>query len=83
MYVVYVLQDDQGKFYKGMTNNLERRLSEHRQGQTRTTSLMGDVKVVYTEECSSTIEARKREKYLKSAAGRKFLRKILQANTGA
>jgi putative endonuclease len=83
MYVVYVLQDDQGKSYKGMTNNLERRLSEHRQGQTRTTSLMGEVKVIYTEECPNRAEARRREKYLKSAAGRKFLKKILQANTGA
>ena len=38
MYTVYVLQDEEGHFYKGMTNDLVRRLAEHRRGKTRTTS---------------------------------------------
>ncbi|MFA9262668.1 MAG: GIY-YIG nuclease family protein [Undibacterium sp.] len=81
MYTVYVLQDSQGKFYKGMTNDLARRLAEHRGGTTKTTRFMNQLHVVYTEELPDRISARRREKYLKSAAGRRFLQKVL--NTGA
>ena len=73
-YYVYVLEDTEGKRYKGMTNNLERRLSEHRRGKTITTQKMKDFKLIYTERYSSFDEARKRELYLKSAAGRRFLK---------
>lgn len=77
MYTVYVLRDDNGKFYKGLTNNLDRRLKEHRFGGTKTTSKMKNLIVVYTERFENFDEARKRELYLKSAAGRRFLKKIL------
>lgn len=60
-----------------MTNNLERRLSEHKSGHTTTTSRMKDLKVVYTEIYDTLKTARKRELYLKSAAGRRFLKKKL------
>ena len=58
-----------------MTNNVERRLKEHRGGYTQTTSRMTDIEFVYKEEYSSFEEARKRELYLKSATGRRFLKK--------
>ena len=74
MYTVYVLQDDNGKLYKGMTNNLVRRLKEHRSGHTITTSKMRNLKVIYTEIITEQEEAIKREKYLKSSIGRRFLR---------
>ncbi|TAK95619.1 GIY-YIG nuclease family protein [Patescibacteria group bacterium] len=74
MYVVYVLQDGKGKFYKGLTNNIHRRLAEHRRGKTITTSRMTGLDVVYMEEYKEFDEARKREIYLKKAAGRRFLK---------
>ena len=77
MYTVYVLQDKDGKLYKGMTNNLSRRIKEHKVGRTRTTKIMKELKVIYTEIYDTRIDARVREKYLKSAAGRKFLKKVL------
>lgn len=77
MFTVYVLQDYEGKLYKGVTNNLERRLSEHRRGKTTTTRRMRDIKLIY-KECYGTFkEARKREVYLKTSAGRRFLKNIL------
>jgi hypothetical protein len=36
--------------------------------------MMGELKIVYTEEYSNLKEARLREVYLKTAAGRKFLK---------
>ena len=78
-YVVYVLQGEDGRFYKGMTNDLNRRLAEHRRGKTRTTRLMRNLQVVYTENCQTEKEALVRERYFKTAAGRQFLRGILGA----
>ncbi|MDE2001406.1 MAG: GIY-YIG nuclease family protein [Patescibacteria group bacterium] len=78
MYTVYVLRDSQNKLYKGLTSNLDRRLKEHRSGHTRTTAKMKDLKVVYTESCQTFVEARKRELYLKSAAGRRYLKKTIE-----
>ena len=74
-FTVYILKDVDGKIYKGATSNLEKRLKDHRSGGTKTTRRMKDFEVVYFEEYDSWIEARKREKYLKSAAGRRFLKK--------
>ena len=79
MYVVYVLQDNKGKYYKGFTNNLARRFSEHKSGQTKSTKTMSDLKIVYTEEYEILLEARKREVYFKTAAGRRFLKKVMRS----
>jgi len=77
MFTVYVLKDNKDKLYKGMTNNLSRRLSEHHSGHTKTTSRMRELVLVYKEEYDKFKEARKRELYLKSAAGRRFLKNKL------
>ena len=77
LYTVYVLKDSEGKLYKGVTNNLERRLREHRSGHTQTTSHMVELMVAYTEKFDNFVDARKRELYFKSAAGRRFLAKVL------
>ena len=75
MFIVYVLKDKNGKLYKGLTNDLDRRLREHKSGKTQTTSKMSDFEVVYKEEYKTFEEARKRELYFKTAAGRRFLKK--------
>ena len=74
MYTVYVLKDNSGKLYKGMTNNLVRRLQEHLRGKTKTTARMNNLALIYQENYKSFQEARKRELYFKTAAGRKFLK---------
>jgi len=77
-YVVYILQDEQKRLYKGVTNNLDRRLREHKAGKTRTTARMGkQLMVVYTETFNVFDKARAREVYFKTSAGRKFLKNIL------
>ena len=75
MHTVYILKDEEGKYYKGMTDNIERRLGEHKRGKTKTTRNMKNLKLVYSEKLDNRAEARKREKYFKSAAGRRFLKK--------
>ena len=65
MYYVYVLQSMNGKIYVGCTNDLERRLEEHRQGKTYTTSRMKELKLVYYEGYMNKKMAFEREKKLK------------------
>lgn len=74
MYTVNILQDKNGILYKGMTNDIVRRLSEHRNGKTITTAKMKELKLFYKEEFDSFDEAKKREHYFKTAAGRRFIK---------
>jgi len=74
MAFVYVLQSETtGKYYIGSTNNLNRRLGQHRNGQTRTTRVLNAYKLVYYEEYDSIDDARTRERKLKSYKSHKYI----------
>ncbi|MDD4052123.1 MAG: GIY-YIG nuclease family protein [candidate division Zixibacteria bacterium] len=74
MYTVYVLRSHRGLRYIGHTSNLDQRLREHNSGTCKTTKVDTGWVVVYQETFGSRSEAMKREKWLKSGAGREFLR---------
>ena len=59
-----------------MTNNLDRRLAEHNAGRHVYTKRYMPWEVLYYELFKTRVDARAREKYLKSAAGRRFLRQL-------
>ena len=73
MVTVYVLQGSSGKRYVGITKDLARRLREHRARATKAGQLLGDFRLLLTEQCADHGEAREREKFLKSGQGRKWL----------
>ncbi|MEI6508227.1 MAG: GIY-YIG nuclease family protein [Bacteroidota bacterium] len=74
---VYVLQSEKsGILYTGFTENLNRRIHEHNTGKSKFTSGHMPWKIIYTEVVDNRLEARKREKYLKSATGKRFLKKL-------
>ncbi|MDQ3075945.1 MAG: GIY-YIG nuclease family protein [bacterium] len=78
-YLLYVLKSQNfQKSYVGITDDLERRLSEHNSGKSFYTKRYGPWRVIYTEQCTDVRNARVREKYFKSASGRKALRKIFE-----
>jgi putative endonuclease len=78
MYYVYVLKSGIDKrLYKCITNNLKRRLKEHNSGKHKSTKGYTPWNLVYFEEVSTRIEARKREKYFKSGIGRDYLKNKL------
>jgi len=82
MIVVYVLQG-KSKRYVGITNDLNRRLAEHKSGHTKSAQVIGQFKLLHTEEFSDYKSARKREKYLKSGQGREFLGELYPATGSA
>jgi len=75
MWCVYVLKSSKdGSFYIGMASDVEQRVRDHNRGYNRSTRTRRPFEFVYVEECSSSKEARQREKFLKSGQGREFLR---------
>ncbi len=77
-YIIYVLQSQvDGSLYKGMTTNMENRLKQHNAAKTKSTKSKKPWIVVYTEYFNNAQDARNREKYFKTAAGRRFLKQIL------
>jgi putative endonuclease len=79
MVTIYVIQSEVNfKLYVGMTQDLQRRLKEHNSGKSKFTSAFVPWKIIYSEEQPDFTSARVREKYLKSASGKRFLSKMIQ-----
>lgn len=78
MFYAYVIKSLKAEyFYKGHCENLEKRLKEHNSGMTVSIRNYIPFIVVYFEEYKTRQEAIEREKYFKSAAGRRFLKSKL------
>ena len=78
MYYVYILKSKKdGNLYTGHTDNLDRRLSEHNSGKVKSTAGRRPFELVHIEEFESRPQARWREQYLKTASGKKILRRSL------
>jgi len=75
-YYVYILKGSNGKFYKGITNNIEKRLYQHGLGQSEITSNMKGFELVHVEINKNRIEARKLEKFFKSGFGREIIKEL-------
>ena len=66
-YFVYILSSDRGVLYAGVTNDLHRRLAEHRQGLVEGfTSRYKVHRLVFFEETRDIRSALEREKQIKS-----------------
>jgi len=70
-YVLESLKD--GNRYIGYTNNLKRRIEEHKKGLSFSTKFRLPFKLIYFEGCLSQDDAKRREDYLKGTQGRRFL----------
>jgi putative endonuclease len=79
MYYVYILQNEKsGNFYTGFTGDLKRRFAEHRDGLNKSTANKGRLTLVYFESCLNKKDAIHREKYLKTARGKRYIKARLK-----
>lgn len=75
MYYVYILFSDIDKeLYIGSTHDLRSRLNRHSQGYVRATKFRRPLKLIYYEAYISSLDAKRREKYLKGGKGRSELK---------
>ncbi|HKH83140.1 MAG TPA: GIY-YIG nuclease family protein [Gemmatimonadales bacterium] len=82
-YFVYILASDTRELYVGVTNDLERRLAEHRAGWdvTSYSSRHHTTRLVYFESTSDFSAAIRREKRLKRLSRHRTLRLVERHNS--
>ncbi len=79
MHYVYVLQSKKdGKFYTGLTNDLKKRIKQHKSCAVKSTWNRRPLELIYYEACLSEDDAKQRELYLKSGMGKKYIRNRLK-----
>ena len=77
---VYVLQSSRdGMFYVGFTKKLPERVRAHQGGLVFSTKHRRPLELVYWEGCLHQADATRREKYLKSTWGKRYIKSRLQS----
>ena len=78
---VYILcSDNTNRFYVGSSREDSggRRLKSHNAGKNKSTKAGRPWKLIYEEQCSGYTEARKKENYLKSGVGRRWIKETFK-----
>ena len=79
-WLVYILQSEvDGENYKGVTQNIEKRLLEHNSGESKFTSTKAPWKLVYTKAYELKRDALIEEKRIKKL-NRKSLELLISKN---
>lgn len=74
-FYTYVLKSYKDKnLYVGFTKNLQRRIEEHNSGKVTSTKARTPFQLVYWEGCLDQTDAIQREKYLKTAWGKRYIK---------
>ncbi len=77
MWYVYILRNlKKNWYYKGLTNDIDRRIEEHLKGKELVTRRMLPLELVHVEICDSRAKARELEKFFKSGYGRELLKEL-------
>ena len=78
-YYVYVLKSlKDKKLYVGFTKNLSARVEAHNNGLVPSTRRRLPLELVYWEGCLNQTDATHREKYLKTAWGKRYVKTRLR-----
>jgi len=71
----YVLRSDRDqRFYTGTARDLRARVTLHADGRVRSTAYRRPLTLVYYEACLDADDAYRRERFLKTGKGKRFLR---------
>ena len=77
---VYILEgEENGRYYIGSTLDIKKRIRHHQGGHTPSTSKFGKLKIVFTQEYGTLIEARNIERKLKKMKRKDYLFKIIES----
>jgi putative endonuclease len=76
---VYILQSFTTGIYIGCCTNVEARLAEHQRGQTASTHGRGPWASVFKEQFGTMVEARRRERQLKSWKSHRSIQELIDS----
>ena len=77
MHHVYILLNEtKTRNYTGVAGDVDKRLGEHNAGRVKSSSSYRPYYVIYTESFKTLSEARQKEKFYKSATGRRRLKEM-------
>jgi putative endonuclease len=78
-YYVYILHNKQKNFiYIGYSENLKQRVEDHNKGRSTSTKKYTPLKLIHYEAYCDKIDAKRRERYLKTNRGKTTLKTMLQ-----
>jgi len=79
MYYTYVLKSlKDKKFYIGRSDDLKRRIAEHKAGKVKSTKNRLPIELIFYEAFKSKLDAIRRENYFKTTKGKRALRIMLK-----
>ncbi len=71
---LYIIRSEQGKYYTGITNDIERRMREHRSGAGRSTRSYRGIELVWMKTFRERKEAREWEVLVKKKGAGRWLK---------
>ena len=79
-YCVYILFSEKDHLlYIGFTSNIQKRIENHNAGLTKSTAWRRPLQLVFCEHYLFEPDARKREMYFKTTAGKKAIKLMLNS----
>jgi putative endonuclease len=75
---VYILKMANKQYYIGSTDNIDRRIKQHKAGTTKTTKRLEVVSVLLQQEYKTLEEARKVELKIKKLKRKDYIEKMLK-----
>lgn len=78
MSYVYILKNNENRYYIGSTMDLQKRLKHHIGGYTPSTKRLGEIRLVFSQKYKTLSEARKIESWLKKMKRKDYIERIIQ-----
>lgn len=78
MHYVYILLLKNKDLYRGSTDDIKRRISEHERGKVESTKNYRPVELIHYEAYLNGKDAHRRELFLKTTEGRRLLKQQLK-----
>ncbi len=75
-YILFSVKDNM--MYTGYTKDLKKRIEQHYNGDVQATMNRRPLQLIYYEACLNQQDATRREKYLKSGNGKRYLKNRLR-----
>ena len=82
-YTYVLLSEQDGRFYTGSSGDLRARFRDHNAGRVHSAAYRRPLKLLYYEACLDAADACRRERFLKTGKGKRYLHNRLKESLQA